>query len=74
MDAKSTVQPKGVPSSSFLAYFLPMDADESSTREAMPILRILRARWSAVVHCSSLDTTIEAGNKCMPATEGEEIG
>ena len=41
--AKSTVQPKGVPSSSFREYFLPIDAPESSTRLAMPILRILRA-------------------------------
>lgn len=42
--AKSTVQPKGVPSSSLRAYFLPMDAPESSTRDAMPNLRSLRAR------------------------------
>ena len=42
-EAKSTVQPNGVPSSSLRAYFLPIDAPESSTREAIPILRILRA-------------------------------
>jgi hypothetical protein len=37
------VQPKGVPSSSLRAYFLPIEADESSTRLAMPSLRIFRA-------------------------------
>jgi hypothetical protein len=47
-EPKSTVHPKGVPSSSFLAYFLPIEADESSTRDAMPILRILRATMSAM--------------------------
>jgi hypothetical protein len=41
--AKSTVHPKGVPSSSFLAYFLPIEAPESSTRLATPCRRILRA-------------------------------
>jgi hypothetical protein len=42
-EAKSTVHPNGVPNSSFLAYFLPIDAEESSTRDAIPIFRILRA-------------------------------
>lgn len=45
--AKSTVQPNGVPSSSLRAYFLPIDAPESSTRDAMPYLRSLRADVSA---------------------------
>ncbi len=34
---KSTVTPKGVPSSSFLLYLLPIVADESSTRLEMPV-------------------------------------
>lgn len=37
------MQPNGVPSSSLRAYFLPIEADESSTRLAMPSLRIFRA-------------------------------
>lgn len=41
--AKSTVQPNGVPNSSFLAYFLPMDTLESSTLLAIPLARIFRA-------------------------------
>ena len=41
--AKSTVAPKGVPSSSFREYRFPIEALESSTRQATPAFRILRA-------------------------------
>lgn len=41
--SKSTVIPKGVPSSSFLEYLLPILAEESSNRFEMPISRRLLA-------------------------------
>jgi len=41
--AKSSVTPKGVPSSSLRAYRLPIDVFESSTREKTPALRNLEA-------------------------------
>jgi hypothetical protein len=37
--AKSSVTPKGVPSSSLRAYRFPIEVFESSTREKMPALR-----------------------------------
>lgn len=43
VQAKSTVQPYGVPSSSLRAYFFPIEALESSTRLATPSRRIFRA-------------------------------
>lgn len=42
-DPKSTVTPKGVPNSSFLAYRFPIEAFESSTRFAIPAFRNLSA-------------------------------
>ena len=48
VQAKSIVQPKGVPNSSFRAYFLPIEALESSTRLATPSLRIFRARHELI--------------------------
>ena len=39
LQAKSSVTPKGVPSSSLRAYRFPIEVFESSTREKMPALR-----------------------------------
>ena len=41
--AKSSVRPNGVPSSSFRAYRLPIEVLESSTREKTPALRSFEA-------------------------------
>jgi hypothetical protein len=44
--AKSSVTPKGVPSSSLRAYRFPIEVFESSTREKMPALRSFDA-WES---------------------------
>lgn len=46
VQAKSRVTPNGVPNSSFLAYRLPMEVFESSTRENTPALRNFDAKIS----------------------------
>ena len=44
VQAKSSVTPNGVPSSSLRAYRFPIDVFESSTRENTPALRNLDAK------------------------------
>ena len=44
IQAKSSVTPNGVPSSSLRAYRFPIDVFESSTRENTPALRNLDAK------------------------------
>ena len=46
VQAKSSVTPNGVPSSSLRAYRFPIDVFESSTRENTPALRNLEAKTS----------------------------
>ena len=48
IQAKSSVTPNGVPSSSLRAYRFPIDVFESSTREKTPAFRNLDAETSEI--------------------------
>ena len=67
--AKSTVIPYGVPSSSFLAYLLPIVADESSTLDATPFLRSCN-EISLIIGSNSLEFEIGTTSALIGATSG----